>query len=336
MRIVNAMFGRGLGGIEQALLDYGDALRFCGHNVHTVIHPKAAVRPLLEASGHPFHTLSNLGTWDIFAIGRLRQWLRTVNPDAAIAHGNRAVSLLRQAGCQNLIAATHNYTIRCKKLAAVFCPTLDLMRHTQAQGVLPAQTHYIPNMVRVPASLPPRTRQQPPRIGTMGRFVLKKGFDVFIDALAQLQSRGVEFQAVLAGNGEEAATLHQLAADRHLNNMLFPGWVKDKQAFFDSIDVFCLPSRHEPFGIVLLEAMAQGVPVVTAASEGPSEIISHGQEGLIVPVGNAIALADAMETLLADAPRATQMAANAWHTVRQKYSLPVISAKLDLALRSVV
>src|SRR6202034_4671627 len=102
----------------------------------------------------------------------------------------------------------------------------------------------------------------------------------------------IPFKAVLAGEGEEEGALRDLAREKGLGEELrFAGWVTDKQAFFDSIDLFCLPSHHEPFGIVLLEAMAQGLPVVATASEGPSEILEAGEPGVLVPTNDAGALA---------------------------------------------
>ena len=98
LRIANVMLGRGLGGLEQALLDHSDALGRTGHEVHAVIHPDAAIRPALEAHGTKWHGLPHLGAWDMVAAMRLRLLLRRLRPDVCVAHGNRAMSLLRLAG----------------------------------------------------------------------------------------------------------------------------------------------------------------------------------------------------------------------------------------------
>jgi glycosyltransferase involved in cell wall biosynthesis len=290
--------------------------------------------PALKALGITVHVLPNWGAWDVLAIAKLRCMLKKLKADACIAHGNRAVSLLRIAGASPLVAVTHNYKIKCAGLAAVFCPTQDLVRHTQSQGVALERITLIPNMVRAPATMPARQLHTPLVIGTMGRFVAKKGFDVFIEALALLKSQGAQFRAVLGGDGEEAAALKALAASKGLENVLiFSGWVGDKQAFFDSIDIFCLPSHHEPFGIVLLEALA-GLPVVSTMSEGPSEIIQEGVSGLLTPKGDAAELANALGLLLADSQKAQTLARQAYNTVKTQYDLPVVGAKLDLALKA--
>jgi glycosyltransferase involved in cell wall biosynthesis len=337
LRIVNAMLGRGLGGLEQALLDYGDALSRFGHEVHAVIHPDAAIRPALATRGAVWHGLPHHGSWDVIAAIRLRLLLRRLHADVCIAHGNRAMSLLRQAGANPLVAVLPNYKMRCRGAAAVFHPTLDLMRHAQSQGVMDTCLYHIPSMVDVPPALPPRVRRQPPVIGAMGRFVPKKGFDVFITALGRLRSDGVPFRAVLAGDGPERSTLEQLATRHGLAEALaFPGWVHDKRTFFAGVDVFCLPSHHEPFGIVLIEAMAHAMPVVSTDSEGPSEILHDGSDGILVPRGNVELVVQALGGLIADPERAARLGANAYWCARETYDMPRVGARLDAAVRRVV
>lgn len=342
LRVVNAMLGRRLGGLEQVLLDYGDALTLAGHEVHAVIHPDAAIRGALEARGAAWHPLPHFGAWDLLAAARLRSLLRTLRPDAAFAHGNRAVTLLLRAGLGRagappLIGVLPNYKMHCRGLTAVCHSTQDLKRYALGQGVAEACLYHIPNMVRVPAAPPPRRMHAPPVIGAMGRMVAKKGFDVFIAALARLAAHGTAFRAVLAGDGEDAAALHRRAAESGLAQVIsFPGWIDDKPAFFDGIDVFCLPSHHEPFGIVLLEAMAQALPIVTTASEGPAEIVRDGVDALMVPTADPDALAGALGRLLADPDRAADLAANAYRVVRDTYDLRRVAARLDAALQHIV
>lgn len=337
LRILNVMLGRGLGGLEQVLLDYQDALALAGHAVEAVIHPDAAIRPAVATGGAPWHTLPNLGAWDPLAVLRLRRLLRAVQPDACIAHGNRAVSLLRAAGAWPLIGVLPNYKMHCQGLTAAFHSTPDLGRYAFGQGMPADQVHHIPNMVRVPPVPPPRTWHDPPVIGTMGRFVEKKGFGVFIDALGLLRQRGLAFRAVVGGDGPAAGALHRHAAMLGLDRLVaFPGWIQDKPSFFASIDLFCLPSHHEPFGIVLLEAMAHAVPVVTTASEGPAEIVHDGADAVVVPVGDAAAMAAGLQALLEDPARAGGLANHGYDLVRSVYDLPRIAERLDIALRQVV
>ncbi len=337
LRIANVMLGRRLGGLEQAMLDYNDALSRTGHEVHAVIHPDAAIRPALERRGAVWHGLAHLGDWDPVAAARLRLLLQQLDASISIAHGNRAMRLLHRAGADPLVAVLPNYKMTCRGAAAVFYPTMDLRRYAQSQGVADERLYHIPSMVEVPPSPPPRAWRRPPVIGAMGRFVAKKGFDVFIEALADLRASGADFRARLAGDGPERGALHRLAAARALQDVLeLPGWVHDKPAFFASIDIFCLPSHHEPFGIVLLEAMAHALPIVATDSEGPAEILCDGTHGIVVPRGDPQRLADALRRLIAEPDRAAWLCDNAYRRVREEFDLPRVAARLDLAVRHIV
>jgi glycosyltransferase involved in cell wall biosynthesis len=337
MRIVNAMFGRGSGGLEQVFLDYGEALALAGYEVLALIHPDAAIRPALERRRVPFHALGNRGAWDPVAMLRLRSWLRQHAPDAAFAHGNRAISLLKGAGARPLVGVAANYTLKGAGLQGILCATDDLARHCRERGFAGALISVVPHMVAAPADPPRRIWRQPPVIGAMGRFVAKKGFDVLIEALQRLSATGMPFRAIIAGDGEEAVALKQLAGARGLSGLVeFPGWQDDPAAFFDSVDIFCLPSLHEPFGIVLLEAMAQALPVIATDSEGPAEILHDGIDGIVVAKGDAAALAEGLGRMLRDPETARAMGANAHATVREHYSLSLLSARLDAVLRSLV
>ncbi|HZT90063.1 MAG TPA: glycosyltransferase [Stellaceae bacterium] len=336
MRIVNAMFGAQLGGLEQVFLDYCDALTLAGHEVFALIHPRAAIRPALEARRTRFHAIGNFNAWDALAMLRLRSVLSRVRPDAVIAHGNRAVSLLRGAAAKPLIGVAPNYQLKCDGLAAVLCSTADLARHCRESGVDEALLWVVPNAVSVPPERPERPWRDPPVIGAMGRFVAKKGFAVLIEALARLAADGLAFRAVIAGAGAEADSLRALVRVRGLGQRVeLPGWQDDKPRFFAAIDVFALPSHHEPFGVVLIEAMAQALPIVTTASEGPSQIVSDGHDGVIVPTDDPAALAAALAGLLRDPEAAAAMGARAYDTARSNYDLPLLAERLDRAVHGV-
>lgn len=331
------MLSRGLGGLEQVLLDYDDALRPIGHDMHALIHPDAAVRPALEARSANWHGLPNGGAWDVLAALRLRKLLRQLRPDVCIAHGNRAMSLLRRAGAHPVIAVLPNYKMHCQGAAAVFHPTQDLKQYALKQGVPETRLHHIPSMVRVPTQPPARAMQSPPVIGAMGRFVAKKGFHIFIEALGRLQAQSVPFRATLAGDGPERGALERLVDERGLRQRLsLPGWIEDKAVFFSGIDVFCLPSLHEPFGIVLIEAMAHARAIVAAASEGPSEILRDGSAGVLVPVEDADRMAEALAALLADPERSVDLATHAYRRAHDRYGISCVARQIDHVLQDIV
>ena len=334
MTILNLMLGRKRGGLEQAALDYAEALALARVPSLTVISPQAWIEAPLVAAGMPHQSLANFGYWDIFAAHRLGQLAKKTRASAIICHGNRALGIALRGlkGTVPIIPVAHGYsTDRFIHADRAFAITEDIARHLAAVGVKTITA--MPNMVRLPALAPRPPRRQPPVIGAMGRLVGKKGFDVYLDALAILKSRGIPFCAILGGDGKEtpslAARIAQHGLEQHVTLL---GWVKDKAAFFESIDLFVLPSRHEPFGIVLIEAMAHGVPVVTTDAEGPAEIATDNVTARIVPRDQPAAMADALAALLADPARATAMGEAGRTLAATEYSMERMATRLRDAL----
>lgn len=340
MHIINAMFSRGLGGIEQSFVDYCEAIKGQGHKVTAIIHPNAEIRASLVKVGVNIVNVKNFGQWDVFARSYLKKMLKQAKADAIIAHGNRAVGLLKSPAksikCP-LIGVTHNYSIkRLIGLDAVFATTNDLKNTVIAAGQNENTIFNIPNMIRLPDKLPEvRPFAKTPVIGTMGRFVKKKGFDNYLRMIAELKQRGVSIKAVIGGGGDEEAALKTLADSLDIGDIIiFKGWIKEKSELFDNIDIFCLPSLHEPFGIILLEAFAGGKAVITTNSEGPSEIATDGKDAIITTKGDYKAMADAVEKLLNDREKAAELANNALETVK-KYSINEVGKRMCGALENI-
>lgn len=342
MRIANLMLGAGRGGLEQAAIDFAEALRLVGVEVTTVTVPGAWANAGLAAAGLDHRQLRVSGFAGLWAPVALRGLLETARPTHVLCHGNRALKLagswiVRSAlpGC-HIVGITHNYSLKhIARADHVLALTGDLARAVAARGVAQARIHRIGNLVRVPPSLPePRNSwRDPPVIGSIGRLVAKKGYEVFIAALGQLAARGCRFRAVLAGDGPEAAALKAQAASLGLEpHLTFAGWVDDRQGFYDSVDIAVVPSHHEPFGIVVLEAMAQGLPLISTASEGPSEILADGAGGKLVPLADPTAMADALEALLADPVEARALGDRAHATALARHDIRPAAQALFNAL----
>ena len=135
MRIVNAMFGRGRGGLEQVFLDYGEALLAAGHEVVALIHPDAAIRPVLEQTTRCVSCDRQTGTPGIpWQTLRLRSWLKYAGAgrDAgAWQPGDQPSSSYRATP---LIGVAANYSVKGGGLDAILCPTEDLARHCRERG----------------------------------------------------------------------------------------------------------------------------------------------------------------------------------------------------------
>ena len=145
-----------------------------------------------------------------------------------------------------------------------------------------------------------------PVIAALGRLHPNKAFDTLIRAFATLEDGTLW----LAGDGPDRQALATLAAELGVaERVMFLGWQDDPQAVIRGADLFVCPSRHEPFGNVIAEAMACGKPVISTASHGGMELIEDGVNGVLVPVDDAGAMGDAMRQVSGDPALAGRLAA---------------------------
>ncbi|HTX09583.1 MAG TPA: glycosyltransferase family 4 protein [Solirubrobacteraceae bacterium] len=164
-----------------------------------------------------------------------------------------------------------------------------------------------PNELR---SLPERTRTSPApssstplRLLFVGRLVSEKGVLILLRALAELRRRGVEVDAVLVGDGPERGEFEQAGRRLGLAKQLtFTGALTGARLapLYRQADVFCLPSFAEGLPVVLMEAMANELPVITSRIAGIGELVDDGANGQLLPPGRDDVIADALERLAAD------------------------------------
>jgi glycosyltransferase involved in cell wall biosynthesis len=108
--------------------------------------------------------------------------------------------------------------------------------------------------------------------------------------------------------------------------------VKDKNSFFNQIDIFCLPSTSEPFGIILLEAIERSKPIIATSSGGPQEIIRDKQDGLIAKIESPEDLAVKIKLLINDKKMADEMSKSAYNRIKENYDIKIVSKKLSETL----
>lgn len=135
----------------------------------------------------------------------------------------------------------------------------------------------------------------------IGRFSYKKGFDILISAFSEVNKKKSNCKLILAGDGIEKENCETLSKKMNLQDKIeFTGYIenKDIRNVFERGDIFVLPSRNESFGVVVLEAMAYGVPVIITNSGGVVEIIDNGRTGFIVDVENHVDMAEKIIMLI--------------------------------------
>lgn len=330
MRVLNIMLGGKRGGIEQAAVNYAAALRARGHDALSIIRKGAAVAPLFAEQELPTLEIAAPYAWNIFARRQIRQAMKKA--DVVIVHGNRAAQLTKgsKTPSRPIIPVIHSrFFDMMPHFSALIASSEAMLKH--ARPDCPA--YFLPNAVEIPDDAARPDFRQPPVIGAMGRMSEEKGMDLFIDAIAQLRARGLDVHAVMGGAGGIENDLRARVEKSGLQHCIrFAGWVSDRRAFFDGIDVFCLSSRTETFPITLLEAMAHAVPSVATRCGGPQEIIEEGRTGYLADI-TAESIAAVLEKALNN-PAAMIASGQAGRAdMAAKYHPDVIAGELDAILR---
>lgn len=181
-------------------------------------------------------------------------------------------------------------------MAAVLTPAAGARDQLVAGLRVPAaRVHVVPNGVDLPDDPAGPAGRAVPRVGALGRLTAQKGFDVLLDAVRSLTDSGVAVEVVVGGAGRDGDRLRAAAAGLPVT---FCGFVDDVRGFLAGLDVFCLSSRREALPLVLLEAMAEGLPCV--ATDVGDVAVAVGPDAVVVPPGDAGALAAALAGLLGE------------------------------------
>lgn len=196
------------------------------------------------------------------------------------------------------------------RLSAVVALTeADQRFYTEICGRAETVPACIPNAV--PAFAPSTARRREVVVSA-GRLVAWKRFDRLVDAFAAAATDHPAWQLHIHGSGPEHARLSEQIVGRKLTGrVILAGRSRRIDEVFATASVLALASSNETFGLVVVEAMSCGLPVVCFDSGGPAEIVHHGQDGLLVPDGDLDALTAALRTLMSDGPRRARMGAAA-------------------------
>jgi glycosyltransferase involved in cell wall biosynthesis len=177
----------------------------------------------------------------------------------------------------------------------------------------------------------PHPLHHPVTIGLLGQISPHKGHNDAIDALRRL---GSGFQLLIAGKGD-AGYVNELKKKSIGLPVDFVGFA-ELPRFFSMIDILAVPSWQEPFGLVLLEAMASGVPVVATNRGGPAEIVRSALHGVLVSPHDPAALASAIQSLADDYERRQLIVKSAREFVEANFDIRIVVPRVEDFYRRVV
>lgn len=343
MRVVNVMISKVRGGVEQASIDYANALASRGHDVLFVADKRGKTAPDIPETDKIKPFFIRFNRWNFLLLFPLLKTIRAFRPDVIVVHSKKAVRLFKTvARCLGvkIVAVAHNPKMKeIDRADAVFSITQYQKDIFVRSGLKAENVFVIPNLINDDRPFKPLPAfRNPPVIGVIGRFDPMKGFPDFVRALGILKKKGVPFKGVIGGaptggdQKEYDAVVSLIDSLGLKDDITMAGWFTDKDAFYDRIDLFVLSSNYEPFGIVLLEAMVRSKPVVSSLAEGPSEIFADNDAAYTFPVRDPEALAARLEEALSDFEQTARKAEEGYRIVRDRYVLPRVAETLEKAL----
>ncbi len=352
------------GGVQAHVRDLADSLLELGHEVSVltpVDEPEQAELPsYVVAAGRavpvPYNGSVARLAFGPLSLTRTRRWLREGHFDVLHIHEPTVPSLSMLAcfaASGPMVATFHTATTRSRALqvfGSVLQPGLEkitgriavspaarrvVVEHLGGDAVL------IPNGVAVRRFAGARALDEQPAVPTvafLGRIdEPRKGLTVLLEALPELVELVPDVRLLVAGPGDVDEVREAIPSSLR-GHVALLGLVSDsdKPRVYASGDVYCAPNTHgESFGIVLIEAMATGTPVVASDLEAFRRVLEDGAAGVLVPVADPAALAIALAELLGDPDRRKRLAEAGRETVEQ-YDWSTVTARIVEVYETVI
>lgn len=340
LKITQLMISKGFGGAERLFIDMAVALADAGIEVQAICHRDFVKKSALQHPDIMLAPVNVRGAWDIFSARYITHAIRDFQPSVIHSHLARGAWFAGRAARTlgiPLAVNLHNYVkLKYYRDATLFVPgTEDQKQYLIQHGIAAGQIQVVPHFSLLNPVDQLRVGDDAcPIFVSYGRMVKKKGFDVLLQAFKVILDHGLKARLVIGGDGPERATL--LARVQYLDiaaSVEFSGWVDDVAAFLDGGDIFVLPSLDEPFGIVVLEAMARGKTIISTRTKGPVEVLNE-RMAYFAEVGDVMSLAHAMAAVLGDRQASAERAASALASYRSDYSRQAVVPKfIDLYTR---
>lgn len=320
LRLMHVILSSGFAGSERAVAEFCSAT-VSEHDVAVVLRRDhrspggASIRDQLADAVEVIEVPPLLGTRSA-----LEEAVKRWQPDVVHTHLRRGTRYVSQMSAPTIHFCTLHLSLNGPHF--LYSDGLVCISHWQEQ-TLPAD--YAGEVFLIPNSLVPQPRIDDARrrelrsqlgagdddflVGGVGRLTPSKGFDVLIRAFRQAGLPGAKLAIV--GEGRSRPALERLGA----GEVVFAGYRNDAKDCFQAFDLFVCPSRYEPFGRVIVEALDGGVPVIATDALGPSDIARRYPIKL-VPVGDVSALATALRHAFESSPQRIDVDLSEFHIDR--------------------
>ena len=325
IKILYVITSLGLGGAENLLLSYLKRLDRNKYNFFVCALREKPDDLLSEISKHT--EVANLGVKNKFnprVIFHLRKLIKQIQPDIIHTHLFQARFYTTIAYLFSkptiLITHKHNNVNPKKHNVFIFLEMLSILFNKKVIAISQSVKKSLTKFELVPSKkifvLPNGidyqkfyksafskhySNDKPMIIGTVCRLEPQKGLSYLLLAMKIILAKFPEIRLEIVGDGSLSGELQDLSQNLGISNsVFFFGKFAEVIPFYNRMDIFILPSLYEGFGIVLLEAMASGVPVVATNVDGIKEVVEDGKSGILVPPKNPEAIAKAVTRIIED------------------------------------
>ncbi len=307
---------RQMGGADQFFIRLLRGLHEAGHRVRAVTRDSSPIAKALHATPIAQTHLPLASSWDLYSLLRVRQLIKSSQPQIVQTYMGRATRLTRVPSTSSAVhiarlGGYYKLDGYYRHADAWIGNTKGICDYLVRSGLPSTRVFHIGNFAPEP-EIHDSTQLQALRVDlrlpsdafvifALGRLIEKKGFDDLLHAFAQLPPTLAVRppHLLLAGDGPMLEQLRRLSESLHLSDKVhWLGWQDQPGKYFSLADLVVCPSRHEPLGNVILEAWSYSKPVLSTATEGPTELIKDNVNGLLVPARDPLALAARLKSLL--------------------------------------
>ena len=347
MKIANLILTSLNGGAEEVFIDYITTFKALGHDVLAIIKDDAPYEQTLIDYGIEVRkTKNNFGYTDFFAAKNIANFIKEFDADTLVCHmgrshvlGKKAISKVKSKKIFQ-ISVNHSDNVKRSVGADVVISTnKEIFYKTIERGQPEDKSFIVPNAISLTDISTQNkidlSQKDEIVLGLIGRLDRTKGFDYVIKAIEILSKKtDKKIKLKIAGDGYYKEELIKASNENSeiKDKIEFLGWIEDKKEFFESIDIFILPSLNEPFGLVLLQAMKYAKPIITTDCDGPKEILVDKKQALFVKRAPKEHLsgeiANKILDLINDPKLTNDMVTSSLLKVQERYSYDALTRRL--------
>ncbi len=341
VKVFHLMSGAPYGGIERQALRLAGVLARAGVEQRAMFDRNPARAKQYEALGVQAIEMDFPSRFAFLDRRNINSVIRRFAPDVVISWTPDVAELVQKDGFVHMarLGTDFNHEALLNKCHHIFTPSQTRADAAMVAGWSVQQVHVLPHIPMLPEEMdtPALNRKAvytPPTaklIFTSMRLTKNTGLETLLDAVARLSG----YYLWIAGDGADREAMEAAAHERGVKpRVRFLGWHDNLVPYLTACDVFVYPSKQDDVGDAVVEAWAARAPVIAADSLGPGLLIKHKESGFLVPVGDAISMAEAIKLVVADVPLVMNLRGHGIKAFTETFAMDKVAPQyLDLLNR---